>query len=202
MSCDINTVDVLILGIDFKFLDNYNLAIQGRQVLWISMYSKRRSVACAPLHRCSSNVYRMRRERSTCFNITTTSVRWSVHKFPKTTKTQRRASRQHQILTLFFRYANLGRDGPAYDWQLGYSPQGIWNKTRDHRRSNSWLVWYVSPSAQYICLLVRLYRLLLLPGLKVKSCGSGWPPTTLDGRSAGCCWRRSEVRSELRLDGH
>jgi len=54
-----------------------------------------------------------------------------------------------QSLTPFFRYANLGRDAQGlayrkngipkftYGWRLGYSPQGTWNKTRDHRRNNS-----------------------------------------------------------------
>jgi len=37
--------------------------------------------ACAPLHRWSSNVCRIRQERSTHFNLTTKSVCWSVYKF-------------------------------------------------------------------------------------------------------------------------
>jgi len=69
------------------------------------------------------------------------------------------ASRQRQILLpsesltpFFFRYANLGHSC----WRLGYSSQGTWNISRNHRRNNSWLVWYGSPSAPDICSLVRL----------------------------------------------
>jgi len=38
-------------------------------------------------------------------------------------------------------------------------------------------------------------------GLMVQLFGGGWPPPTLDKR-AGFCWRLSEVRPELRPDGH
>jgi len=65
-------------------------------------------------------------------------------------------------LTPVFQYASLGR--PHHGWQLSYSPQGTWNKIRDHSRNNSWLVWYGTTSAPNIHSLVRWYRLLLLPG--------------------------------------
>jgi len=38
-------------------------------------------------------------------------------------------------------------------------------------------------------------------GLMVQPCGGGWPPTTMDGRAGGYR-RRTEIRSELRPDGH
>jgi len=38
-------------------------------------------------------------------------------------------------LTPVFQYASLGR--PHHGWQLSYSPQGTWNKIRDHSRNNS-----------------------------------------------------------------
>jgi len=68
-------------------------------------------------------------------------------------------------------------------------------------QTDSWLVWYDTLSAPVICSLVWWCGLVLLPGLTVQACGGGWSPTTLDG-CAGCCWRRSEVRPELRPDGH
>jgi len=74
----------------------------------------------------SSNVYRMRRKRSTRFNLTTssrprpsTNCRWS----PLPKENSRRKSPNKTLLpsgslATFFRYSNLGR--PHYGWRLGY----------------------------------------------------------------------------------
>jgi len=130
--------------------------------MWLLLWA--RSGACAQLHRWSTSANKMRRERSTRFNLTMTSVRWSVHKFPKTTKAQfanvKSCSRQG-ALNRYFRYANVVR--PPYGWRLGYSPQGTWNKNRDHRRTDSWLVWYETLSVPGICFLGPTVQTSLAP---------------------------------------
>jgi len=79
---------------------------------------------CTPLDRWSSSIYRMRLECSTRFNLTTTSVRWSVHKFPKLTKAQvANVKSSHR----FFRYANLVR--PPYVVEL---TSGAWDGARGY----------------------------------------------------------------------
>jgi len=156
---------------------------------------------CTPLHCWCSNVYRMRRERSTRFNLTTTSSR----RRPSTNsrKRQRRKSPTSnpapigEHYTIFFGMPTMGAPLWLANWLLA-SGDVEQNTGPQKKPQLTGLVWH-DHSTRHLFAgpMIQAFP----KDFMVQPCGGGWPPTTLDG-CAVYCWRRSKVRSELRPDAH